>query len=295
MRGLGGLSVLSVLSVRNVLNALRALRAPRSIHACLVPRVLGLFGLALAAGVVQAGGDAPPACDRATFAIAIDPGHTRAEPGATSARGVSERAFNEALSAQVVATLRRAGFGRTFATHPDDAPSLALVERTRIAAERGARLFVSIHHDSVQPQHLQTWLHRGSARHQTPSIRGHSLFVSGRDGETAESLRFARLFGTELRRDCLAPTLHHAEPVAGENRALIDRALGIYRHDELAVLRSASMPAVLFEAGVIVHRGEELRLRKPAHRRRLANALTRAAIAFCEGREPAPIATPRCR
>ena len=163
---MGGLGVL------NVLNALRALRAPRSIHARLVPRVLGLFGLALAAGVVQAGGDAPPACDRATFAIAIDPGHTRAEPGATSARGVSERAFNEAL--------RRAGFGRTFATHPDDAPSLALVERTRIAAERGARLFVSIHHDSVQPQHLQTWLHRGSARHQTPSIRGHSLFVSGR-------------------------------------------------------------------------------------------------------------------
>jgi N-acetylmuramoyl-L-alanine amidase len=43
--------------------------------------------------------------------------------------------------------------------------------------------------------------------------------------------------------------LHHAEPVAGESRELIDRALGIYRYDELAVLRTATMPAVLFEAG----------------------------------------------
>jgi 3-hydroxybutyryl-CoA dehydrogenase len=64
-------------------------------------------------------------------------------------------------------------------------------------------------------------LHRGSTHHQTPSIRGHSLFVSGRDGETAESLRFARLFGTELRRDCLAPTLHHA---SREMSASIDPA-----------------------------------------------------------------------
>ena len=234
-------------------------------------------------------------CDRATFAIAIDPGHTRAEPGATSARGIPERAFNEALSTQVVATLRRAGFGRTFATHPDDETAIALVDRTRIAAERGARLFVSIHHDSVQPQHLKGWSHRGVAQRYTPRIRGHSLFVSGRDGETAESLRFARLFGSELRRQCLVPTLHHAEPIAGEGRPLIDRRLGIYRYDEFAVLRTAPMPAVLFEAGVIVHRGEELQLRQTAHHRLLANALTRAAVAFCEGREPARTAMPRCR
>ena len=246
-----------------------------------------------AAGAPRAAGE--EACNRATFAIAIDAGHTRAEPGATSARGVPERAFNEALAAQVVGTLRRAGFERTFATHADDDSAIRLDDRTRIAAQRGARLFVSIHHDSVQPQHLQGWTHHGSAHRYTPHIRGHSLFVSGRDGKTAKSLRFARLFGGELRRQCLVPTLHHAEPIAGESRELLDRGLGIHRYDDLAVLRTASMPAVLFEAGVIVHRDEELQLQKPAHRRRLAIALTRAAVAFCEGREPARTAMPRCR
>jgi N-acetylmuramoyl-L-alanine amidase len=67
------------------------------------------------------------------FAIAIDPGHTREQPGAISARGVPERAFNEALSAQVVASLRRAGFAQTFATHPDDAAGIGLEDRTRVA------------------------------------------------------------------------------------------------------------------------------------------------------------------
>ncbi|MEO6744994.1 MAG: N-acetylmuramoyl-L-alanine amidase [Caldimonas sp.] len=264
-----------------------------------------LHGLAIGLGAVcigvipivtvqAAGHDATP-CDRAHFTIAIDPGHTREQPGAISARGVPERAFNEALSAQVVASLRHAGFAQTFATHPDDATGIGLEDRTRVAAEHGARLFVSIHHDSVQPQHLTGWSHRGVERRHTPRIRGHSLFVSGRGDEAAESLRFARLLGAELGRRCLAPTLHHAEPVAGEDRELIDRALGIYRYDELAVLRTATMPALLFEAGVIVHRGEEARLQRPAHRRLLAGALTRAAVAFCEGREPKRMARTRCR
>ena len=246
-------------------------------------------------GTVLAASDDATPCDRAHFTIAIDPGHTREQPGAISARGVPERAFNEALSAQVVSSLRRAGFTQTFATHPDDAVGIGLEDRTRIAAERGARVFVSIHHDSVQPQHLTGWSHRGVERLHTPRIRGHSLFVSGRNDETSDSLRFARLLGTELRRRCLAPTLHHAEPVAGESRELIDRALGVYRYDDLAVLRTATMPAVLFEAGVIVNRREEARLQQPAHRRLLADALTRAAVAFCEGREPKHVARTRCR
>ena len=140
------------------------------------------------------------------------------------------------------------------------------------------------------------WSHRGVERLHTPRIRGHSLFVSRqRRRKRPSSLRFARLLGAELRQRCLAPTLHHAEPVAGESRELIDRALGVYRFDDLAVLRTATMPAVLFEAGVIVNRGEEARLQQPAHRRLLAGALTRAAIAFCDGRAPKRVAETRCR
>jgi N-acetylmuramoyl-L-alanine amidase len=39
------------------------------------------------------------------------------------------------------------------------------------------------------------------------------------------------------------------------------------------VARSATMPSVLVEAGVIVNRHEELRLREPAMRSRIAQAI----------------------
>ena len=93
-------------------------------------RALGvlLAALAATAGAATAGA-ANADCRRADFAVAIDPGHTRAEPGATSARGVAERAFNESLSARVVAALRTAGFTRTFLTQAaDDSASLWVIE-----------------------------------------------------------------------------------------------------------------------------------------------------------------------
>ena len=39
------------------------------------------------------------------------------------------------------------------------------------------------------------------------------------------------------------PTFHHAEPIKGENRELVNRDLGIYRFDDLIVLKSAATPA----------------------------------------------------
>ena len=59
------------------------------------------------------------------------------------------------------------------------------------------------------------------------------------------------------------PSLYHAEPIAGENRLALDRRLGVHRFDGLAVLKTATMPAVLVEAGVIVNPDDEARWRGP--------------------------------
>jgi N-acetylmuramoyl-L-alanine amidase len=103
------------------------------------------------------------ACEPAEFPVAIDVGHDRARPGAISARGVPEFEFNLTLAREVLAMLRVAGFTRSFLIGESGAP-LELRERTAIAGRGGARVLVSLHHDSVQPRYLHTWTFRGRVR-----------------------------------------------------------------------------------------------------------------------------------
>jgi N-acetylmuramoyl-L-alanine amidase len=227
------------------------------------------------------------ACDSAGFAIAIDPGHTRASPGATSARGVPEVQFNAQLAEVVLRELRRAGFAQSFLTVEDQAP-VTLPERPARAEAQHARLFLSLHHDAVQPQYLSDWVYEGRSQRYSDRFSGYSLFVSARNADEARSLRMAQLLGAEFRRRTLVPTLHHAEPIAGENRPLLDPALGIYRFDDLVVLKRAAMPAVLIEAGLIVNRADELQLDSASFRQTLAEAITAAARQFCDEAPDAP-------
>ena len=70
----------------------------------------------------------------------------------------------------------------------------------------------------------------------------------------AESSEFAAKLGRALLSAGFTPTLHHEEQ---EKRPVTDREKGIYAFDDLVVLKTAKMPAVLLECGVIVSRAEE--------------------------------------
>jgi N-acetylmuramoyl-L-alanine amidase len=61
--------------------------------------------------------------------------------------------------------------------------------------------------------------------------------------------------------------------VLGESRPFADEKNGVHYYDNLAVARSAAMAAVLVEAGVIVNREEDLRMRDPQVRARIAAAV----------------------
>jgi hypothetical protein len=60
------------------------------------------------------------------------------------------------------------------------------------------------------------------------------------------------------------------------------------------VLKDTRVPSVLFEAGLIINRKDELILATPERRALLAKAITNAVVAFCESAESRP-ATPMFR
>jgi N-acetylmuramoyl-L-alanine amidase len=224
---------------------------------------------------------ASAACERDNFAVAIDTGHSPGKPGSTSARGKPEFEFNDRLARRTLAGLQAAGFGKAFLVNPDRR-ELSLHERTKIADRGQAALFISIHHDSVQAHYLSSWTFQGQQRRYSDQFTGFSLWISQSTWSAAGALTASRAIGRGLVQRGLKPTLHHAEPIAGENREVLDSALGIYRRDTLAVLRTSRAPAVLVEAGVIVNRADEALLELPGHQAKITAAIVSGAQALCE-------------
>jgi N-acetylmuramoyl-L-alanine amidase len=211
--------------------------------------------------------------------IAIDVGHYLEKPGVISARGVTEFHYNLQLSREISESLRRAG--HKVILIGDDGLAENLGRRAPRAA--GMDLFISIHHDSVQPRFLAEWEHDGGTYLYSDRFSGFSLFVSRLHPHTEASLKCASAIGAALRQGGFTPSRYHADPIVGENRPFADEANGVHYFDNLAVLKTASIPALLFEAGVIVNRDEELRMRDPAVRKGIVEAIVTGTRACLHG------------
>jgi N-acetylmuramoyl-L-alanine amidase len=228
---------------------------------------------------------AGPGCDRAAFRVIVDVGHTAEVAGAKSARAVPEYEFNLRLAGQVAQALLDAGFARTTLLITSEAPRRGLFQRAERANSLPADLFIAIHHDSVPNEFLETWEFEGEEFRFSDRFKGHSIFVSHDNGDRRGSLQFGRLLGRALKARGLQFTPHYAEPFMGSRqRELLDADAGVYRYDQLVVLKYTRMPAVLFEAGSIINRDEELELRLPERRALISEAMIDAVAAFCAQR-----------
>jgi N-acetylmuramoyl-L-alanine amidase len=253
-------------------------------------RVLGLLIAASLAGATAHTARAEPrpadGCRRA-FRVIIDVGHTERAPGATSARGVSEFVFNLNLARRIEQQLLAAGFRRSVLLITEGPSGKGLVERVNRANALGADLFLSIHHDSVPDEFLEKWEFEGEQRSFSDRFNGHSIFISDDNSDRAGSLLFARLLGSQLRKRGLQYTPHYTDPIMGHRqRLLIDAQTGVYRYDQLVVLRDTGMPAVLLEAGSIINREEELRMGSAEHQALVSAAVADAVKSFCTARRP---------
>ena len=205
-----------------------------------------------------------PAAFAAT--IALDVGHFLAEPGATSARGRPELEFNRDLARDIESALT--ALGHTTQVIGADGGMKSLWRRPRAA--KGADLFISVHHDSTQARYQSAWTYEGIERRYSDRFAGFSAFVSRENVAWRRALGCASAIGAALVKAGFKPSLYHADPVLGENRPFADEANGVHYFDHLAVLRHAAMPALLFEAGVIVNRDEEIKMRDGEVRKQIA-------------------------
>lgn len=219
-----------------------------------------LLGLAAAA-----------ACAADTPLVAIDIGHTLNAPGAISARGRTELEFNHDLAHDLVRAIEALGLRAVLVNADGRIESLA----ARPESVPQADFLISIHHDSTNEWELHDWEWEGQTQTYSDRWAGHSMFVSTRNPDLDTSVLCGRAIGARLQRAGFEPTDKNAR-----RRSYIDAEHAVHQFDNLIVLYRALQPALLFEAGVIKHRDEELLLRDPMRRARMAGEIA-TGLAAC--------------
>jgi N-acetylmuramoyl-L-alanine amidase len=270
------------------------LRRPAAV-ALLLSSALGSIASVQAAPQGEPAAAAPPPvsatskCDHAKFRMIIDVGHTAESYGAMSARNVPEFEFNLNLARRIEERLKADGFSEATVMITEGKARPSLMTRVARANRKGADLLLSIHHDSVPDIYNDSWEFEGKKRHYNDLFGGYSVFVSQRNPRYGESLRFARLLGNQMAGQDLIFARQYDQWFMGKyQRPLLDSDAGVYRYDELIVLKMTTMPAVLLESGSIINRDEELVMASDAHKNKVATAVAGAVSEFCETRGSAP-------
>jgi N-acetylmuramoyl-L-alanine amidase len=227
----------------------------------------------------------PPVSDRIYGApeargrpiIVVDAGHGGRDPGATSVSGeVNEKELTLALARELRDDLVKDGRVRVAMTRDDDR-YLTLDQRAAIARRLNAGMFVSLHIDSAP----------------NPLARGATVYSLSDVASDAEAARLAESENGESSDDApngsvqamLSDLAMQAQMSASADLAsrLVNKSSGRFelrpnphRFAAFYVLRRADAPAVLFEAGYISNADDELLLRSPEQRTKIAHALAQA-------------------
>jgi N-acetylmuramoyl-L-alanine amidase len=224
--------------------------------------------------------------------IVIDPGHGGTDPGAAGAGGTKEALVNLAAGLALAEALENTGRYTVVMTRRKDV-RLAHEERSRIARDAKADLFISLHADAhsdakVRGASVYTLSEEGSERSAREALAKGNYHVFDVDiGETDpevggilynlaqrktenESDRFAEILVTRLKG---------ATPVLNNS----------HRRGNFKVLLAPDVPAVLLELAFISNKKDEANLGSPAWRTRTMAAVTAAIDAYFEDRAKAAL------
>jgi N-acetylmuramoyl-L-alanine amidase len=230
--------------------------------------------------------------------IVLDPGHGGIDTGTRSAGGELEKNLVLEFALMMREKLERSGKFRVVMTRSDDT-FVPLADRVRLARNRKAQLFISIHCDSIA---------RGDG-----DAQGATVYTLS---ETASDAEAARLAESENRADVIAGVDLSAEPdeiadilidlAQRETRnfshqfarmvvAELKTAARVHKHPMKSagfrVLKAPDVASVLLELGYVSNRGDLKQLTSEAWRQRVGDALVQAVSGYFSSRLSAGTAT----
>lgn len=218
--------------------------------------------------------------------VVIDAGHGGRDPGAIGEGEDGTRFAEKDITLAIARALReellRSGTIRVALTREDDR-ILALGDRSEIARQLGADLFISIHADSagerdtVSGASVYTLSNAASseaaarfAARENSADRVNGLSVAGQS--EAVSALLVELSQQRTQDDAA----RFAALLVREGEGALAFVAQPRRSAALAVLRAPDVPSVLFESGFVTNQADRARLTTPEGRQTYAEVLARA-------------------
>ena len=218
--------------------------------------------------------------------VVIDPGHGGRDTGAIGPHGVREKDVALAIARKVAARVRALGLAVVL-TRTDDS-FVSLDDRTRIANESKADLFVSIHCNAARQRKLsgvETWtLNVASDRYS-------ARLAEFENAEAERTMSDLRLILADLATKANAGDARElAQSVQSSLvRGLAARVGKVRDHGVkqalFYVLLGAHMPSILIETAFISNPSEEARLKSARFQDGAAEAIARGVREFIDGRQ----------
>ncbi|HZV10104.1 MAG TPA: N-acetylmuramoyl-L-alanine amidase, partial [Novosphingobium sp.] len=216
--------------------------------------------------------------------VVLDAGHGGHDPGAGNGP-LQEKALTLALARALAERLLATGHFRVALTRADDR-YLALEERSGIARQLGADLFVSIHADSADAADARgATVYTLSARGSSEEAEKIAARENGADRVSGVPLRSASasagalLVDLSQRRSAALSAAFARDVLAAGAGRLGFRARPV-QSAAFVVLKTPDVPSVLVEAGYISNAEDAARLASDAGRQAFADALARAMQAY---------------
>jgi len=217
--------------------------------------------------------------------IVIDAGHGGKDTGAIGPHGAREKDMALAIARKVATRLKAFGFSVVM-TRSDDT-FIALDDRTRIANEARADLFVSIHCNAAKRRKLEgveTWTLNVAADRYSARL---AAFENADADHTVSDLRL--ILADLATKSNASDARELAQSVQSSIvRTLRGRSLPVRDHGTkqalFYVLLGTHMPSILVETGFISNPAEEARLKSARFQDGTADALSRGINDFVESR-----------
>ena len=219
--------------------------------------------------------------------IVIDAGHGGTDPGAAGPDGSKESAATLAAAVALSDILKATGRYEVVLTRSKDV-RLAHEERSRIARDAKAELFISLHADAhsdakVRGGSVYTLSDEGTERSAREALAQGNYSVFDLDLAAADREVGGILYGLAQRR-----TANESDRFA---ELLIAKLAGVtpllnntHRRGNFKVLLAPDVPAVLLELAFISNRQDETNLLSPAWRKRSMGAAAAAIDAYFQQR-----------